>query len=472
MITSANLYNYSTFGYIIALFSCFLNLSQKKENFRKTITIIIAISFIFQTIGMAFRWFEAGLIEVISYEKAQCTILKGFNWFVVFTQHPPWSNLHEIMLYMSWGLILVFLIVEIKLKIKFLNSIILMLVLTSIGLACLTDETIRPLVPALKSWWLMLHVISASIAYAAGTIGAILSLAYLFKDKEHISISTIASGTMILSAIIGLILGRGYSLLSTASYKVKLLNQNENGIIKVVEHIINNKTYPVFIDSPFVGLVLLLTIITSIIASIFLFNTKKSDDIPNYLTKTLYFIANFSMCSTVIIIIYNNISMKNILLPTGLLIDLTSQGPYKLGFKSNSWDLALFAIILFAQFLVSFSLLKPKIIRNYLPDKNKIDKSAYANIVLAFALVGVVLITGALWAHYAWGRYWGWDPKETGALIIWLIYALYLHSRISKKLSNIHSSIIGIIAFFVVLAGFLGVNLGFFSNGLHSYGNK
>ncbi len=470
MITSASWYNWATFGYAIALFCYCFNLSLKKESIRKVATITVAISFICQTVGMAFRWVEAGLVEVMAYERGEGTILSGFDWFAVWAQHPPWSNLYEIMVYMSWGLVLVFLVAEVKWRIKFLSIGALLLVLTAIGLASLTDVTIRPLVPALKSWWLMLHVISASIAYAAGTIGAVLSLAYLFKAQKHISMSSIAAGMMVLSAAMGLILGRGFSLLSTGSYKVKLLGQSNDGT-KIIDQIVGQKLMPVFVESPFVGPMLLVVIIVSVIAAVLLFRAKNAGDTPNGLSKISYFVASFLMCATILLVIYNDIFVKNIIVSPEVLANLTILGPYTLGFKSNSWDLSLFVIIVVGQLLVGFALLRPRAIRAFLPDEKKIDKSAYANIVVAFALVGVVLVTGALWAHYAWGRYWGWDPKETGALIIWLMYALYLHTRLTKGWSNVRSAVIGILAFFVILAGFLGVNLGFFAGGLHSYGS-
>ena len=95
---------------------------------------------------------------------------------------------------------------------------------------------------------------------------------------------------------------------------------------------------------------------------------------------------------------------------------------------------------------------------------------AYSNVLVAFALMAVVLTTGALWAHSAWGRYWGWDPKETGALVIWITYALYLHTRLSYGWTGPKSAAIAALSFFVIVAGFLGVNLGWFADGLHSYG--
>ncbi|MFZ9890106.1 MAG: cytochrome c biogenesis protein CcsA, partial [Myxococcota bacterium] len=98
--------------------------------------------------------------------------------------------------------------------------------------------------------------------------------------------------------------------------------------------------------------------------------------------------------------------------------------------------------------------------RGLLPDAKKLDRGAYYTVLIAFALVAVVLVTGALWAHYAWGRYWGWDPKEVGALVIWIVYAIYLHARVTYGWVGVPSAVIAVLGFFVILAGFLGVNLG------------
>ncbi len=78
------------------------------------------------------------------------------------------------------------------------------------------------------------------------------------------------------------------------------------------------------------------------------------------------------------------------------------------------------------------------------------------------------LIFGAIWAQTAWGRYWGWDPKETWALITWLVYTLYLHSRFIKRLRGRIGSIINVVGFLATVFTFFGVN--FLLAGLHSYG--
>jgi cytochrome c-type biogenesis protein CcsB len=170
------------------------------------------------------------------------------------------------------------------------------------------------------------------------------------------------------------------------------------------------------------------------------------------------------------VMIWNNLRFTDVAVPEAAGLTLMPPGPWKLGMRSNAWDFGLLSIVLIAQIFVGLVISFPERMRNLLPEPEKLDRVAYVNVMVSFALVAVVLVTGALWAHYAWGRYWGWDPKETGALVIWINYALYLHTRVTYGWAGPKAAVIGIIGFFVILAGFLGVNLGWFADGLHSYG--
>jgi cytochrome c-type biogenesis protein CcsB len=97
-----------------------------------------------------------------------------------------------------------------------------------------------------------------------------------------------------------------------------------------------------------------------------------------------------------------------------------------------------------------------------------IDNLSYRVIGLGFPLLTIGIISGAVWANEAWGSYWSWDPKETWALITWLIFASYLHSRFTKSWKGKKPAILASIGFFVVWICYLGVN--FLGKGLHSYG--
>jgi ABC-type transport system involved in cytochrome c biogenesis permease subunit len=463
-------YNICVIGYVVALFIYSFNLAFRKSFCRRLATIIVAFSFLLQTIGMVFRWMEAGYVEVTAVERATSEILTGLSRWLVFTQHPPWSNLYEIMVYMSWGIILVFLVCEVKWRVRFMGIFALLIALTAFGVASLTDGVIKPLVPALKSWWIMVHVISASIAYAAGTIAAIASLLYLVKARDRLSLTVLGSGMMGLSVFLGLVLGRGFSLLEDATYRVKLLKEMGEDYV-VVGKIIEEKFIPHYVSSPGVGPALLVAILLCLLASVVMFKCRKKSDVPTGWVKASYFAGLLAMFAVAIVMIYNDLFTTSIVVDSQILPSLVPPGPWRLALQSNMWDLGFLCIILLGQIFIGLVILFPEKIRNLLPSVDQLDRVAYSNIMVSFSLVAVVLVTGALWAHYAWGRYWGWDPKETGALVIWLNYALYLHTRVIYGWAGTRSAVIAILGFFIILAGFLGVNLGWFANGLHSYGS-
>jgi cytochrome c-type biogenesis protein CcsB len=97
-----------------------------------------------------------------------------------------------------------------------------------------------------------------------------------------------------------------------------------------------------------------------------------------------------------------------------------------------------------------------------------LDNWSYRIIGLGFPFLTIGIISGAVWANEAWGSYWSWDPKETWALITWLIFAIYLHSRLLKGWQGQKTALLGSFGFFVIWICFLGVN--FLGKGLHSYG--
>ena len=97
-----------------------------------------------------------------------------------------------------------------------------------------------------------------------------------------------------------------------------------------------------------------------------------------------------------------------------------------------------------------------------------LDNWSYRIIGLGFPFLTIGIISGGVWANEAWGSYWSWDPKETWALITWLVFATYLHARITKGWGGKKTAILGGLGFFVIWVCYLGVN--FLGKGLHSYG--
>ena len=102
-----------------------------------------------------------------------------------------------------------------------------------------------------------------------------------------------------------------------------------------------------------------------------------------------------------------------------------------------------------------------------LPSARRIDLMAYRFHAFAFPLWTFTVAAGAIWAEYAWGRYWGWDPKETWALVTWVIYACYLHARSTAGWRGTKAAVIAIVGLASFWFNFIGVNL--LVSGLHSY---
>jgi cytochrome c-type biogenesis protein CcsB len=102
-----------------------------------------------------------------------------------------------------------------------------------------------------------------------------------------------------------------------------------------------------------------------------------------------------------------------------------------------------------------------------LPEAAVLDRTSYRLTAFAFPLWTFAIIAGAIWAEAAWGRYWGWDPKETWAFISWVVYAAYLHARATAGWKGTRAAAIGGIAFVTMLFNYFGVNI--WISGLHSY---
>jgi cytochrome c-type biogenesis protein CcsB len=102
-----------------------------------------------------------------------------------------------------------------------------------------------------------------------------------------------------------------------------------------------------------------------------------------------------------------------------------------------------------------------------LPSAAKLDQLAYRAILFAFPAWTFAVIAGAIWADHAWGRYWGWDPKETWSFIVWVVYAAFLHARATAGWRGRRAAYIQLVGFACLMFNLIGVNL--WITGLHSY---
>jgi cytochrome c-type biogenesis protein CcsB len=110
---------------------------------------------------------------------------------------------------------------------------------------------------------------------------------------------------------------------------------------------------------------------------------------------------------------------------------------------------------------------KPGGLLERVPDAETLDRIAHRTMMFGFPIWTFAIIAGAIWADSAWGRYWGWDPKETWSFITWVAYAGYLHARATAGWRGRKAAVISLIAFACLLFNFFGIN--YLVSGMHSY---
>ena len=256
----------------------------RKEAAGKAATWITVAAWLGNTVGIILRWYE-------SYHL-------GSEY-----GHAPFSTLYESLVFFAWTTGLIYLVIERRYQNRVIGAFAMPLACLALAYASLSpDKTIEPLIPALKSNWLIAHVISCFLGYAAFAVAFGASILYLIKSKETVPEAS-------------------------AGQSGKLL----------------------------------------------------------------------------------------------------------------------------------------------IPAAPVLDELTHQLIMFGFLFLTVGIITGAVWAQTAWGRYWGWDPKETWSLITWFIYAAVLHFRMMRGWRGKRIAVLSVVGFVSVLFTYFGVN--FLLSGLHSYGS-
>ena len=281
-MSSSMLFNITMIMYMVSTCIFFAFLASRNKTVGLAGTYAALFGFLVQTAAIGLRWKE-------SYEQGH--------------GHAPLSNLFESVVFFSWTIILIFLIIDFKYKYRAVGFFVVPFALFGMAWANLgLDSGIEPLVPALQSNWLMYHVITCFLGYAAFAVACGISIMYLLREKLE--------------------QGGG--------------NAPAGGVLSMF------------------------------------------------------------------------------------------------------------------------------------PSIKILDDLNYKAIMIGFPLLTLGIVTGAAWANYAWGTYWSWDPKETWSLIVWFVYAAFLHARITRGWVGRRAAILSVVGFAATIFCYLGVNL--FLSGLHSYG--
>lgn len=291
----------------------------------------------------------------------------------------PLSNLYESLLFLTWGITTVHLIAENMSRSRLVGVATAPVAMGIVAFATLSlpsdMQHSEPLVPALKSNWLMMHVSVMMLSYAALMVGSLLAIAFLVVTRgQNVEL-------------------RGSSV-GTGGYRSK-----DEGKSRLSYQLKRNGN-----DS-----------------------TSQPPITPDHASTGGRLRDNEATSSTAI------------------LEPVTTSTP-SIGNVSTA----------------------PTLSPQRLNLADTLDNISYRIIGLGFPLLTIGIIAGAVWANEAWGSYWSWDPKETWALITWLVFAAYLHARITRGWQGRRPAVLAATGFVVVWICYLGVNL--LGKGLHSYG--
>jgi cytochrome c-type biogenesis protein CcsB len=152
---------------------------------------------------------------------------------------------------------------------------------------------------------------------------------------------------------------------------------------------------------------------------------------------------------------------------SGQYPSLDADGLYATSLAASPFILAALVGGIFASLLYLLLLWRREDLERLLPDAETLDRLTYKTICIAFPLLTLMIAAGAYWANRAWGSYWNWDPKETWAAITWLVYAGYLHMRITRGMRGRVAAYFAVLGFAVVMFTFFGVT--YLLPGLHAY---
>lgn len=505
-MSSSTLFGISTMAYILAMIIYIAYLAFRNSQTGKAATALAITGFISQTLAIAVRWSE-------SY--AQWTTLMPESSSVMsLLRSAPLRNLYESLVFFVWCLILGYLIIEFKYKNRSFGAFITPvagIALAFIGLSGMPKD-ISPLVPALQSNWLLVHVIMSFIAYAAFAISFSTGLMYLIatsekQGKRHLfwvvfsvfaillalisqSPDTIMLWIISFAFVIAVDIKQNIDIAKRISSKKE---GNSGGALKTLLTVIGLSLVSIAAILIFIQLVKLQIIKADDAAKLRHLETAAR---ASSFTGNIMGIVGFIFFICIVLIKYLILKKEYYLfwtLNSGIFVFvLMAMGLDFLMFRvmetmpaqdgsvglrasllSHSPVIAVVSYASLTAFLYiiwRYGHILKKIISGTNISTDFLDEITYKSISIGlpvFTLGG--LIFGAIWADQAWGTYWGWDPKETWSLITFFVYVFFLHSRLLRGWKGKKVAIVAVVGFVVVIFTYIGVNL--LLSGLHSYGS-
>ncbi len=364
--------------------------------------------------------------------------------------HPPFASVYEMLLSFVWTLAALTLIAEKRYGVKVIGTVTMPIAIVGVVLMQLLRTDVKPLVPALQSTWLHVHVTLAMLAYAACALSFALAMMFLIQDGMKTE-TFLAATSLFTAGIYGGILTRfeNWGGLSVVAWNTE--EKSEMFLTRGVR---------LFVTIPDLGW-LMLIVFAAVAAPFVLYavaRIRRNEAFLVTANRALF----ISILLQVLALVFFFLRAQN-----GSYPSLDAEGLYATNLAASPFILSGLIGGIFASLLYLLLLWRRADLERLLPDANALDRITYKTIGIAFPLLTLMIAAGAYWANRTWGSYWNWDPKETWAAITWLVYAGYLHMRITRGWRGRRAAYFAILGFAVVMFTFFGVT--YLLPGLHSY---
>lgn len=431
------------------------------------------------------RWVTSGERENWIRMTNQITGEYHFWWFFSYI---PFANLYDLSIAFSFGAAFGTLLWANRQNTQFVGAISFPLTALILLMAIFIGNSFIELPPVLDSYWRPIHVGVASLSYGVALVSFALAVVYLIKDGVKIEAMAVAVVAALLGGYVWVWLQGGIKAFDPLAFTYSL-----NPVVLQDGRAINSGARVALPGMGFLqGLSLLLLLGMAICFLLYLYKQKEvGRKWGHWLLRAslgvqavslgwlFYKMKNMGSVGSLIgenqyyqvgrHLLDRQAAGQSVENIVGVGANFLAQNSAALVFdvKGNPIEFAaLFTALIVTFFIVLFGI-RTEQLRAALPPLEKLDNMVYKTVGVAFAGLAILLVTGAVWANESWGRYWGWDAKETGALVAWLSYAGYLHTRIAHGWSGRRSAYFALIGFLLVIFTYLGVS--YILPGLHSY---
>jgi cytochrome c-type biogenesis protein CcsB len=441
-------------GVVFLLITALLGIAKSHQPVFTESNLLYAALIFYAGAGALYMGFGVTGTELYVKYASICTIIgwlantaaAGHRWYM--SGRPPFASIYEMLLSFVWTVALLTVVAEKKYGVRIVGSITMPLAVVSVILMQLLPSEVRPLVPALQSTWLHVHVTLAMLSYAACAVSFAIAMMFLIKDNFGTENFQFWTSVMTAGIFVSIVATRfrGGALSVTGWDLERKADAMENGV-------------RFFVNIPDLGWLFVLAALGALVplALNVYAKVRKSEQAYNWADKGM-FISILLQAATLGAFVLRARAGTYLTEDGTAVPTVLAASPFILGGVICS---------LFASLLYLMLLWRRSDLQRMLPSAETLDRVTYKTICIAFPLLTGMIAAGAYWANRTWGSYWSWDPKEDWAAITWLIYAAYLHMRITRGWRGRRAAYFAIFGFAVVIFTFLGVT--YLLPGLHAY---